>query len=111
MNWIQAGIRKSIKGLFSRSVEISAATLEYRTEQIRETIFLSLGDFGRKQYPLVCQRLRYAEDVNSLWYLRSEVMAVLSAKQGEKAAKREMLRISKLFRGLLPAGLTKSRWS
>jgi hypothetical protein len=50
-------------------------------------------------------RIRMCDDVLTLWYMRSELMQVFSARIGEREALLQLTRISALFEGLLPAGL------
>lgn len=51
-------------------------------------------------------RIRMCDDVLTLWYMRSELMQVFSARIGEQEASLQLTRISALFEGMLPAGLT-----
>ncbi|MES2282737.1 MAG: hypothetical protein V4542_15095 [Pseudomonadota bacterium] len=50
-------------------------------------------------------RIRMCDDVLVLWYMRSELMRVCSARFGEREASLQLAKISALFEGLLPAGL------
>lgn len=50
-------------------------------------------------------RIRMCDDVLTLWYMRSELMRVFSARFGEREARLQLAKISALFEGLLPAGL------
>lgn len=53
----------------------------------------------------VAQRIRYADEMESLWYLRQDMMAALSDVHGEARARREMRPINDLFKGLLPQAM------
>ena len=64
-----------------------------------------LGDFGKANFSKIVVRVRYALDAEALWFIRSEVMTVLSAMHGEAIAQEKIRLISKEFRGLLPKGL------
>lgn len=55
------------------------------------------------------QRIRYCQDANTLWHLRSELMQVLSAHHGEREARCQLDSISALFDGLLPSGMHSNR--
>ena len=70
-----------------------------------------LGEFGEKHYPKIALRVRYAPDAQGLWYARGDVMAVLSAMQGETIARQKVSSITKMFDGLLPGGLGSRRSS
>jgi hypothetical protein len=65
-----------------------------------------LGDYGERKFPAVTRRVRYAPDVQGLWYARSDVMAILATTYSEAVARKKMINISTLFVGLLPKSLT-----
>lgn len=77
-----------------------------RTEKIRNLMLEDMGDFGEKNYGQIVHRIRYAQDPQTLWYARSDVMNVLSAMHGETVARQKVTQINGLFRGLLPSTLT-----
>lgn len=82
-------------------------TLNARTEVIRELMLHELGSYGEKKFPAVARRVRYASDVQGLWYARSDVMAILANTYGETVAREKIANISGRFNGLLPKSLTK----
>lgn len=67
-----------------------------------------LGDYGDRKFPATVRRVRFAPDVQGLWYARSEVMAIMSNTYGETVARKKMSDISVKFVGLLPKSVTKS---
>ena len=77
-----------------------------RTEVIRELMLQELGDYGEKKFPAVARRVRYAPDVQGLWYARPDVMAILANTHGEAVAREKIAKISGRFNGLLPKSLT-----
>ena len=50
----------------------------------------------------VAQRVRFADDLEALWYLRQDVLTTLAEMDGEPLARRQMRRINSLFKGGLP---------
>ena len=64
-----------------------------------------LGETGQKGFPNVARRLRYASDVQALWYLRGDLMAALAALYSETVAREKIADITGQFHGLLPGGL------
>jgi len=92
--------------LLGRS-EPSPQTLEARTEVIRELMLYELGEYAERKFPAVTRRVRYAPDVQGLWYARSDVMAILATTYGETIAREKVADISGRFNGLLPKSLTK----
>ena len=87
------------------AVTPTESTLESSTEDIREAMLSLLGDAGPK-YPHVTRRIRYANDIQALWYLRGDLMAVLASLHGEALARQKMQGITRLFQGLLPGSMT-----
>ena len=105
MRWIKPSLRSSIYGLLGGAVTPTESTLESSTEDIREAMLSLLGDAGPK-YPHVTRRIRYANDIQALWYLRGDLMAVLASLHGEAQARQKMQGITQLFQGLLPGSMT-----
>ena len=75
-------------------------------DDIKKAMLSALGDTGAEKYPVVQLKVSCANDIEDLWYLRGDLMAVLSAFSGEVAAKRQINEISDMFHGMLPRGLT-----
>ena len=50
-------------------------------------------------------RIRCAATLQSLWFMRSEMMALLAATHGEAQARHRLDRISETVRDVLPSGL------
>ena len=106
MRWFKGGIRNSIYGLLGNPAAPSDSTLESGTEDIREAMLVLVEEAGAKRFPNVTRRLRYANDVQALWYLRGDLMAALAATQGEAAAREKVQEITEMFHGLLPGSLS-----
>lgn len=106
MRWFKPNLRSSIYGLLGNTSTPSESTLESGTEDIREAMLGLLGEAGTKRFPQVTRRIRYAHDVQALWYLRGDLMAALAATQGESTAREKIQRITDLFHGLLPGSLS-----
>jgi hypothetical protein len=70
--------------------------------QIRTAMLSLLHVHGGHSVQRVAQRVRFAGDLEALWYLRQDVLAALSAIDGEVAARRQMRQINRLFKGGLP---------
>ena len=88
------------------SGEVIPSVMEARTEDIRQFTLDELGEFGEKNYPQIIRRVRYAKDIQGLWYTRGSVMTVLAAMHGEAVARKKIAFISDKFKGLLPRGLS-----
>ncbi len=105
MRWIKPNLRDSVLALLGGG-ELSPAVLEDRTEDIRLFILMELGEFAEQNYPKLVRNVKYAQDAQGLWYARGDVMAVLADMHGETVAREKVDRISDMFRGLLPRGLS-----
>lgn len=77
-----------------------------RTEAIRQLMLSELGEYCERKFPAVARRVRYAPDIQGLWYARSDVMAILANTYGETVAREKVASISGRFKGLLPKSLT-----
>lgn len=106
MRWFKGSIRTSIYGLLGNSPGPTDSTLENGTEDIREAMLGLLGDDSTKRFPHVTRRIRYANDIQALWYLRGDLMAALASLHGEAGARERMREITEMFQGLLPGSLT-----
>jgi hypothetical protein len=97
-------LKESIFGLLGSALTPSDSTLHDGTEDIREAMLETLGEAGSKQFPNVIRKIRYADDIQALWYLRGDLMASLAAIHGEAGARQRIASITDQFRGLLPRG-------
>jgi len=73
--------------------------------QIRTAMLSLLQVHGGHTMQRVAQRVRFAGDLEALWYLRQDVLTALSAVDGEVAARRQMRQINRLFKGGLPGAM------
>jgi hypothetical protein len=106
MRWLKPNLRNSVYGLLGHAARPSESSLDVALEDIRESMLELLGEFGSRQFPHVTRRIRYAGDVQGLWYLRGDLMAALAGMHGEAVAREHVRAITDMFRGLLPRGLT-----
>ncbi len=98
-------LRSSLMAVLGLS-EPTPQAIVARMEVIRELMLHELGEYGEKKFPAVTRRVRYAPDVQGLWYARSDVMAILATTYGETVAREKVAKISGRFNGLLPKSLT-----
>jgi hypothetical protein len=106
MRWLKPNLRGSIYGLLGNPLPPSESILDSGTEDIRESMLSVLGDVGSKHFPQITRRIRYANDIQALWYLRGDLMAALASMHGESDARKKVGSITQMFQGLLPGGLT-----
>lgn len=105
MRWLKPNLRSSIYGLLGNPVPLSDSRLETCVEDVRESMLDLLGAAGPKQFPTVVRRIRYATDIQALWYLRGDLMGALAALHGERAAREKIASVTAMFTGLLPNSL------
>ncbi|MDB5882595.1 MAG: hypothetical protein JWP43_2473 [Ramlibacter sp.] len=105
MRWFKPNIRSSLHGLLGNPGPPSDSVLDRATDDIRESMLALIARRGAAQYPGLLRRIRYAEDLQSLWYLRGDLMAAVAATRGETVARDKIAAITEQFQGLLPGGL------
>ncbi|MDA7414780.1 hypothetical protein PGB34_00255 [Xenophilus arseniciresistens] len=75
-------------------------------ERVRSHMLGLLAGHEGAAFYRVAERIRYATEMEDLWYLRQDLMAALSAVHGEATARHEVEPLNELFKGLLPASMT-----
>ncbi len=70
--------------------------------QIRAAMLSLLEVHAGHVIQRLAQRVRFADDLEALWYLRQDLLMALAEVDGERAAQRQMKQINRLFRGGLP---------
>ena len=70
--------------------------------RIRSAMLGLLEASGGPSAQRIAQRVRFASDLETLWYLRQDVLVAVSAIEGEAAAQQRMQQINRLFRHGLP---------
>lgn len=107
MRWFKPNLRSSLHAIFSSGYTESAPTavMEYDIEDIRQAMLGMMTDLHDAQFPQLVRRIRYAADVQALWFMRGDLMAVLAGSHGEVAAREKIDVVSEMFDSLLPDGL------
>lgn len=107
MSWKRSKFASSFMSLWGEPAPVPST--ESRIKLIRQAMFDSLTDLKESsQLVRVQARILCATDVQTLWYLRGDLMNVLADLNGESAAKTHLVHITSMFNGLLPAA-QKSR--
>lgn len=57
----------------------------------------------------VRHRLTFATDIDALWYLRSNLLAALAARQGERVARDCIAQVTLLFQERQPGGALRNQ--
>jgi hypothetical protein len=104
MRWLKSPL-EGIYSLLGHPTSPTESILDSGLEDIRESMLDLLGDLGPQRYPRITRRIRYAGDIQGLWYLRGDLMGALAAMHGEVVARERVQAITELFQGLLPGSL------
>jgi len=75
------------------------------TSRVRHAMLSLLQAHGGHSAQRIAQRVRFANDLEALWYLRQDLMSALVELDGEAAARRQLHPINTLFKGRLPGAL------
>lgn len=108
MRWFKPNLRNSLHAIFSTgpgAVRADDPDTISSIEDVRHRMLGLLAAEDSERATTVRRRIRYATSVQSLWFLRGELMAVLSRSRGEAAALEQIADISDMFDDLLPQGL------
>ncbi|MEI8155533.1 MAG: hypothetical protein WCH60_01610 [Burkholderiales bacterium] len=76
-----------------------------RTENIRNAMLRALStleDHHQNDALKVWSDIVRADDIQALWYLRSDVLRLLADFGGESVARKKLDEISEMFRGMVP---------
>ena len=76
-----------------------------RLEAIRHAMLSALSELDATRFPDLGRRLRIADDFQTLWYARSELMHAMASRMGESHAKAQMAVITDMFEGLVSPGI------
>lgn len=85
--------------------EAPGAVVERLRDAMQRALAEHLGPDGQE----LQRQVRRARDIDSLWYLRPEIMNAIAAGRGEAAARSCLVGLTALFRGHHP-GATASRF-
>jgi len=105
VRWFKPNLRSSLYGLLGPAFASSQLADKAKTDEIREKMLELLGANGAVFFPRIAQRLQHAPDVNDLWHLRPNLMAALAEIYGEEAARLQVAKVTRMFKGLLPGNL------
>jgi hypothetical protein len=103
MFWIRSGLHSiSISDWLTAGPAV-AADPAADMEDAREAMLDALGEAGAKKRAALALKIRAAQDVQSLWSLRSDLMTTVSQIHGESEGRRRLAAVTAQFDGLVPA--------
>lgn len=109
MRWNKPTCRNSLRDLLGRDKPSSTAWVrDQGLEEVRRAMLQSLVGLAGCEVARMSMRLRYAADIEALWYLRSDLMGTLAPLRGDVAARWAVDELTLLFQGQLPRALRPS---
>ena len=108
MRWFNTkDLRNSIYAMFSVSTASSRRRPDdgNSLENIREMMLSMAESEDSERAAALVRRIRYAMDLQALWFMRGELMALLARSRGEVAARQHVDELSAQFEDRLPSGL------
>jgi hypothetical protein len=76
--------------------------LDNRQEDIRDAMIAVLNGIDSDDCKRTWIGIQRATDVQTLWYLRSDMLRLLGEQGGEQQARRQMDALTEMFRGVVP---------
>jgi hypothetical protein len=106
MRWNKPNIRNNLHDLLGRDKPSSTAWVrDQGLEDIRRAMLQGLAGVSGCEVARMSMRLRYAGDIEALWYLRTDLFNTLIPLRGETDAQRVLDHVTPLFQGQLPRSL------
>ena len=90
------GIRGSIWAALGLSDPSDSA--DEALERVRKAMLLVIEEYGGDDHIRLDMKINFARQIAELWFLRPELMQVVSAAQGEQVAQECMAEITALFK-------------
>lgn len=102
MSWKRSKFVTSVLNLFGDSAPARPSAV--RVQEVRQAMLNCFqGVPPSPEQARVWGRILYALDIQTLWYLRSDMMTFLAQPLGEVEARARLETVTALFAGLLPA--------
>ncbi|MBV7540940.1 hypothetical protein [Acidovorax sp. sic0104] len=103
MRWNKPNLRNNLHDLLGRDKPSSTAWVrDQGLEDVRRSMLQSLVGTTGCEVARMNMRLRYAADIEALWYLRIDLQKTLQLLRGDASAQRTIDEITVLFQGQLP---------
>jgi hypothetical protein len=106
MRWFKTkDLRSSIYAMFTVSTSTPRVDDAASMDHVREAMLALAADDPGERSAGLARRIRYATDLQALWFMRGELMQLLARNHGEAAAREKLDELSSLFTDQLPSGL------
>ncbi len=106
MRWNKPNIRNNLHDLLGRDKPSSTAWVrDQGLETVRQAMLKNLMGLSGCEVARMNMRLRYAADIEALWYLRTDLFNTLLPYRGQAVAQTLLDQVTPLFQGLFPMSL------
>ncbi|PJI97951.1 hypothetical protein CLU85_2752 [Acidovorax sp. 69] len=106
MRWNKPNLRNNLHDLLGRDKPSSTAWVrDQGLEDVRRAMLQGLMGLTGCEVARMSMRLRYAGDIEALWYLRTDLFATLLSLRGQAVAQTVLDQVTLLFQGQLPRSL------
>ncbi len=106
MRWNKPDIRDDLHDLLGRDKPSSTAWVrDQGLEAVRQAMLQTLMGLTGCEVARMSMRLRYASDIESLWYLRTDLFNTLMPYRGPAVTQTLLDQVTPLFHGLFPMSL------
>lgn len=106
MRWNKPNLRNNLHDLLGRDKPSSTAWVrDQGLEEVRRAMLQALMGLTGCEVARMGMRLRYAGDIEALWYLRTDLLETLVLLRGQAMAQTALDQITPLFQGQLPLSL------
>lgn len=103
MRWNKPNLRNNLQDLLGRDNPSSTGWVrDHGLEEVRRAMLQSLAGMTGCEVARMSMRLRYAADIEALWYLRIDLFKTLLPLRGEASAKWIIDQLTTQFQGQLP---------
>ncbi len=95
--WVVSSIRDSLLGWLGAGSGDAAPALEPARHAMLDLLLFEGTGMEEAAHLLLLRRVRYARDLDTLWYLRPELVRALAARHGERVARTRVNELSAYF--------------
>lgn len=82
---------------------VQRRTNERHLQRVRAMMLLLLEPHDGDHVRRTQQRIRFAQDMEALWYLRQDLVLVLTEFEGDASARAQTMTVNSFFLGRLPS--------
>ncbi len=105
--WAVSSIRDSLLGWLGASPSDTVPTVEQARHAMLELLLFECMGMDEAAHLALLRRIRYARDLEALWYLRPELVQALAVQHGERVARSRVNGLCGFFEGLAGADRTQ----